>query len=73
MDTDRGGGGFKSYKIFLTWAHFVLGPAIINDLRMWRRNVDWFRYKLYARILYRVRGSKCVYWVLVINAFPCDG
>ena len=57
-----------SYKISLMRAHFVLGPMIINDLRLCR-NVDRLRYKLYAPILIRALGKKWDYWIFVINVF----
>ena len=54
-----------SYKIFLTWAHFVLGPMIINDLRLCR-NVDRNRYKLYVPVLIQAFCKKGFigYWLL---------
>ena len=50
--------GEAAYKIFLIWAHFVLGPTIINSLRLRCRHADRFRYKLYVPLLIHVFGKK---------------
>ena len=63
----------ESYKIFLTCAHFVLGPVIIDALRLRCRSGDLLRRKLYVPILIRAFGKKKVYWILVINVFLYDG
>ena len=66
-------GDGASYKVFLTRAHFVFGPVIIEDSRLWCRNVDYFRYKLYVPAVMHLRGMKWVYSILVSNAVLYDG